>query len=234
MRFAPQAPWEAGTACWRPLATDFPVRWPTLHKVQKARPETLKQFYHLHGSRSQKLIDQRLGLVAKAVALTRESALMESFAMRIQLVCKELRMVVAAIKDFDRQIARTFASHPDHRIFHSLPGAGPVLAPRLLASLGSRRQRFPASHHLQHYSGIASVTKQSGGKRHVHRRYLCSRFRRQGSHEYARESVLWRRWPDSTGSPSSHCAPLVRSRIIFFAGISLILRCLGLVATSPW
>jgi len=193
-QYYPQALTLCGDELWRPLATDFLLKWPTLQKVQKTKPETLKQFYYLHGSRSQKRVERRLALVARAVPLTREPALVETFALRIKLVCKELRMVVASIKDYDRQIAQTFAAHPDHRLFHSLPGAGPVLAPRLLASVGSRRERFPASHHLQHYSGIAPVTKQSGGKRHVHRRYLCSKFRRQSSHEYAKESILWCRW----------------------------------------
>ena len=193
-QYFPQALQLCGEELWRPLATDFLLKWPTLQKVQKAKPETLKQFYYLHGSRSQKLVEQRLELVDKAVALTQESALIESFALRIKLVCKELKMVVASVKEFDRQIAQTFAAHPDHPVFDSLPGAGRVLAPRLLASLGSRRERFPASQHLQHYSGIAPVTKQSGNKRHVHRRYLCSKFRRQSSHEYAKESILWCRW----------------------------------------
>jgi transposase len=193
-QYFPQALMLCGEELWRPLATDFLLKWPSLQKVQKAKPQTLKQFYYLHGSRSQKLVERRLELVHNAVALTQQSALIESFALRIQLVCKQLKMVVASVKQFDRQIAKTFAAHPDHHIFHSLPGAGPVLAPRLLASLGSRRERFPASEHLQHYSGIAPVTKQSGNKRHVHRRYLCSKFRRQSSHEYAKESILWCRW----------------------------------------
>jgi hypothetical protein len=176
------------------LATDFLLKWPTLQKGQKARPETLKQFYYLHGSRSQKLIEQRLTLLSKAVALTSEPALIESFAMRIQLVCRELRLVVSAIKAYDRTIARVFAAHEDHALFDSLPGAGPTLAPRLLATLGSQRDRLPARHHLHQCSGIAPVTKQSGNKRHVHRRYLCSKFERQGWHEYAKESILWCRW----------------------------------------
>jgi hypothetical protein len=40
----------------------------------------------------------------------------------------------------------------------------------------------------------APVTKQSGSKCHVHRRYLCPKFHGQSFHEYAKESVLWSRW----------------------------------------
>jgi transposase len=193
-QYFPQALHLCGEELWRPLATDFLLKWPSLQKARKVRPETLKQFYYLHGSRSQKLIERRLDLIAKAVALTSDPALVESFALRIQLVCRELRLVVSAIKTHDRQIARVFAAHEDHALFDSLPGAGPTLAPRLLATLGTQRERFSDHHALQHSSGIAPVTKQSGTKRHVHRRYLCSKFERQGWHEYAKESVLWCRW----------------------------------------
>jgi hypothetical protein len=86
MRFAPQAQWGAGTACRRPLATAFLLKWPSLQAVQKAKPATLKTFYYLHGSRSQRLLDQRLALVAKAVPVTDESALVESLVLRVQLI----------------------------------------------------------------------------------------------------------------------------------------------------
>lgn len=193
-QYFPQALPLCGDELWRPLATDFLLKWPSLQKVQGARAQTLKQFYYLHGSRSQKLIQRRLDLITNAVPLTREPALVESFALRIQLICRQLRMVVASLKDYDRQIAQAFAAHEDHDLFHSLPGAGPVLAPRLLATLGTQRERFAKANHLQRASAIAPVTKQSGGKRHIHRRYLCSKFERQGWHEYADQSILWCRW----------------------------------------
>ena len=47
---------------------------------------------------------------------------------------------------------------------------------------------------LQRYSGVAPVTKKSGGSCYIHRRYLCPKFNRQGFHEYAKESILWCRW----------------------------------------
>jgi transposase len=193
-QYFPQALLLCGEELWRPLATDFLLKWPSLQKVQRTRSETLIQFYYLHGSRSPKLLVRRLALVKKAVPLTDEPALIESFVLRVQLICKQLRMTVHTIKQYDRQIAQVFSQHDDHALFDSLPGAGPTLAPRLLATLGTQRQRFHNHHCLQHASGIAPVTKQSGTKRHVHRRYLCSKFQRQGWHEYAKESVLWCRW----------------------------------------
>jgi transposase len=192
--YFPQALTLCGEDLWRPLATAFLLKWPSLQAVQKANPGKLTQFYHLNGSRSAKLLEQRLALVKKAVPVTAEPALIESFVMRVRLICRQLQLVVQTIKEYDQQIAAGFAQHPDHEIFQSFPGAGPVLGPRLLASMGSDRDRFISANNLQCYTGVAPVTKQSGGKCYIHRRYLCPKYHRQSFHEYAKESVLWCRW----------------------------------------
>lgn len=193
-QYFPQALELCGDDLWRPLATAFLLEWPTLQSVQKARPEAVKQFYHLNGSRSQSLMQKRLELIEKAVALTDEIAVLESLTLRVQLICRQLQALRKVVEQFDKKIAQVFAEHPDREIFASLPGAGPVLAPRLLASTGSERERYESAANLQCFSGVAPVTKQSGGKRHVHRRYMCPKFHRQSFHEYAKESILWCRW----------------------------------------
>ena len=149
----------------------------------------------MHGSRSQTVIAQRLALLPKAVPVMDEAAVIESFVLRVQLLARELQAVGRTITEFERQIAAAYAAHPDHALFASLPGAGPVLGPRLLASLGADRERFGASAaQLQCYTGIAPVTKRSGGSERIHRRYCCPKFHRQSFHEYAKESILWSRW----------------------------------------
>lgn len=193
-QYFPQALVLCGEELWRPLATRFLLKWSSLQAVQKTKPGSLTQFYHLNGSRSTKLLEQRLALVQKAVPVTDETALIQSFILRVQLICRQLQCVVQTIKQYDAQIATAFAQHPDREIFSSFPGAGPVLAPRLLASMGSDRERFDSATNLQRYTGIAPVTKQSGGTRYVHRRYLCPKYHRQSFHEYAKESILWCRW----------------------------------------
>ena len=193
-QYFPQALTLCGEDLWRPLATAFLLKWPSLGAVQKAKSATVKQFYYLHGSRSAKLLEERLALLAKAVPVTDETAVIASFVLRVQLLARELQQVVRTIAEFDRQIAAAYAAHPDHGIFASLPGAGPVLGPRLLASLGADRDRFASAASVQCYTGVAPVTKRSGGSCHIHRRYCCPKFQRQSFHEYAKESVLWSRW----------------------------------------
>jgi transposase len=193
-QYFPQALQLCGEDLWRPLATAFLLQWPRLGALQKAKAEQLKVFYHLHGSRSQTLIARRLELIQKAVPVTDQSAVIDSFVLRVQLLARELQLVQKTIAQFDEQIAQAYAAHPDRELFASLPGAGPALGPRLLASLGSQRERFAAAKALQSYTGIAPVTKKSGGSCRIHRRYLCPKFHRQSFHEYAKESVRWSRW----------------------------------------
>jgi transposase len=193
--YFPQALVLCGEDLWRPLAMAFLLKWPSLQAAQKTKPATVSQFYYLHGSRSAKLLAQRLALLEKAVAVTDETAVIESFVLRVQLVCRQLQLVQRSVTEFDRQIAAAYAAHPDRLIFASLPGAGAVLGTRLLATMGSQRERFADSAtQLQRYTGIAPVTKRSGGSCYIHRRYLCPKFHRQSFHEYAKESILWSRW----------------------------------------
>jgi transposase len=192
--YYPQALELCGEELWRPLATAFLQKWPTLQRLQRAKRATVAAFYYEHGSRSAERIAARLERLERAVALTDEVAVLTSHVLRVQLLCRELEAVSATLSEFEERIAAGYAGHADREIFASLPGAGPVLGARLLASLGSERTRYGAARQLQSYSGIAPVTKQSGGKRHVHRRYLCPQFCKQSFHEYAAESVLHSRW----------------------------------------
>lgn len=104
-QYFPQALVLCGDDLWRPLATAFLLKWPSLQAVRKAKPATLKQFYHLHGSRSATLLEQRLALVEKAVPVTDETAVIASFVLRVQLLCGQLQLVTRSIGEFDRQIA---------------------------------------------------------------------------------------------------------------------------------
>lgn len=193
-QYFPQALTLCGEDLWRPLATRFLLKWPSLSAVKKAKTATVKSFYHLNGSRSATLLAQRLDLIQNAVPVTDDSALIQTFVPRVQLICRQLGLLTATIAHYDEQIAQTYCVHPDAPIFSSLPGAGPVLAPRLLAALGSQRGRFSCANALQSHSGIAPVTKRSGGSCYIHRRYRCPTFKKQSFHEYAKESLLWCRW----------------------------------------
>ena len=122
-QYFPQALVLCGDDLWRPLATRFLLKWPSLQAVQKTKPAMLKTFYCLNGSRSAKRLEARLALVQKAVPVTDLPALIESFALRVQLLCRQLQLVQQTVTTFDQKIAHAYAAHPDRELFASFPGA---------------------------------------------------------------------------------------------------------------
>jgi len=100
----------------------------------------------------------------------------------------------AGIERVEHQLADLFATHPDHAIFQSFPGAGKALAPRLLAALGSDRNRFQGAENMQCFAGPAPVTVRSGKSQWVHRRFACPTFLCQTFHGFAAQSRLKSPW----------------------------------------
>ncbi len=86
------------------------------------------------------------------------------------------------------------ARHPEVKIFTGLPGAGPALAPRLLAFFGTDRSRYAAALNVQSFTGVAPVTKSSGKSQVVYARAAWPKFDRQTFHEFSRLSVTHCQW----------------------------------------
>jgi transposase len=173
-------------------ACDFLTRWHTLPLVQSASASELRQFYREHGAR--KGIEQRLAQIPKAQPLTQDGAIINTTVPMIQALIGQLRPLLQAIKQMDQQLAGLFAQHENQAIFSSFPGAGPVLAPRLLAAFGNNRERFASAQGMQQFSGHAPVLERSGQTCHVHRRYACPKFVLQTFHEFAAQSLRQCSW----------------------------------------
>lgn len=177
-----------------PLACQFLQRWPHLAALQKVREQTLRGFFYSQGSRSEPKIQQRLERIRQAKPLTEDEGVLAPSQADALLISQLLRVLFARIAALDAQIAQRFAAHPDAFIFQSLPGAGAVLAPRLLAAFGSDRSKFPRPECLQRLSGIAPITIASGNAQAVHRRYAAPAFPHQTFWEFAKCSLRYCPW----------------------------------------
>jgi transposase len=175
-------------------ACDFLHTWPTLTAVQQIPRVQLREFYLQHHCRNLVLIEQRLAQISLARPLTDDPAIIDPLSWAVQAEVAQLRAVIESIPLFDQIIAQQFALHPEHELFESFPGAGPVYAPRLLTAFGTDRSRWESAADLQCHSGIAPVTEQSGNTCWVHRRLACPNFIRQTFHEFAAQSIRWSTW----------------------------------------
>lgn len=209
-----------------PMSLAFLEQWPTLRAVQHSRPATIRRFYTQHGSRSAGLIEQRLIDVSSAVALHSDAALIASLSTVATALVPIIRATSAQITRLDDRIAQLWSNHPDRAILDSLPGAGPVLAPRMAAVMGTDRSRWTAIN-LQVFSGIAPVTEQSGSRSWVHSRWRCPRFVRQTFHEFAEWSIPHCSWAAAfyrlqRNRGKGHHAAI---RALAFRWIRVIVRC---------
>ena len=82
--------------------------------------------------RQARLIDQRIASIRSAMPPIRPSS------NRRPCLVKPWFANFRPIRDFDQAIAELAPTHDDYRLFRTLPGAGPVLAPRLLVAFGEQ------------------------------------------------------------------------------------------------
>jgi transposase len=180
------------------LAADLLLRWPTLEAIQNQDTHTLRKFFYGHNCRGQQRMLQRLELIQKAKALTKDSAVIEPAALRVQMLARQLKNLLPDIIRYDKKIAELFAAHPNRFLFENLPGAGEALAPRLLSAFGSEPERWKSALEVATLSGIAPVRRasgtKSGRKASVYFRRACPKFLRQSFHEFAGCSIRYCSW----------------------------------------
>ena len=168
-------------------------KWPTLEQLQQAKPSRVAEFLRKH-----RVPDARVEVLQQAIETsipaTKDCAVVEVSVLIVKRLVLQLEALREAIKEHDEQIASRTASHPDVSIFSSLPGAGPVMVPRLIAAFGTQRQRYATASEIQCYSGIAPVTESSGKQKWIHWRWACPKFLRQTFHEWAWLSTRKSEW----------------------------------------
>jgi transposase len=209
------------------LFCDFLTPWPPLNAAQLARRTTLEHFFRAHHVRYANLIDKRIQAIKSATPLTTDEGVIAPHALLVQALVAQLRGILQAIADFDHAIAQRAQSHPDFPLCAALPGAGAVLAPRLLVAFGEQRERYTSADELQKSAGIAPVTERSGHKTWVHWRWQCPPCLRQTFVEGAGESIrhsFWARtyYQQQRDKGTSHQAAV---RALAFKWIRILFRC---------
>jgi transposase len=177
-----------------PLAGDLLRRWPTLPELQKAGPAVVRRFLHKHNSRNNERIEQLLKQIREAVPATNDPAIIQAGVLMVHNLVQLIATLHQQIAGLDRQLAKLFAEHEDALLYRSFPAAGPVMGPRLLAAMGTRRERYQSATEVQCYSGIAPVTERSGQREWIHFRRACPKFLRQTFHEWAGHTIARSEW----------------------------------------
>jgi transposase len=177
-----------------PSAWAFVETFPTPQALVSAGKRRWEKFLHTHKLYRPQTYQKRLELFAKATDFCASEPLIQAKSRFAVTRAKQLRVLQAQLEAYRQEIQRLFGQHPDHDLFGSLPGAGPKIAPRLLAEVGGDRLRFQSPQALQCYAGSAPVSYQSGPLYKVKVRGHCNKVLRHTLHLWAnlsRSSCPW-------------------------------------------
>jgi transposase len=209
------------------LVGAFVKQWPSLPAAKRSHPGTFKKFFHQHNCRGEERIRERIEAIYAAMPATEDEPLVTAESAMAGALVELLAVLRSQIAEYDRRIAKLAADHPDRSLFASLPGAGEVLVPRLIAAFGTRRERFASAYEMQCLSGIAPVTEQSGRNKWVHFRWACPKFLRQTFHEFAAHSIGSSGWANAyyRAERDNHKSHHAAVRSLAYKWIRIIFRC---------
>ena len=171
LRYYPAA-LEVFSSLDQPVTLAFLQCFPT---PSASRSLSFEQFTHFlqehHHTKRQAwpLAFQRLQIDYPIV----NQATLDLYATQTLVLVDTLRHLLEQKRANRLALLHDFKQHPDAPLYQSLPGAGDLLAPALLAKLGDDRGHFPSPAVLQAVAGTCLVTKRSGRAKSVHFRRAC-------------------------------------------------------------
>ena len=115
--------------------------------------------------------------------------LADAYATSVKALVAVLRQMASQIEDLERELERSFRSHPDAEIYLSLPGLGDVLGARALGEFGDDRTRYANPRSRKAYAGTAPITKASGTRTVVLARFARNAHLADACHLWAFASL---------------------------------------------
>jgi Transposase/Transposase IS116/IS110/IS902 family len=202
------------------------LKWPTLDELQRASARRVAGFLRQHRIPDSRIADLQQ-LINESVVAVQDTAVLQSSVLIVRRLVRQIEILRQSIAEHDQRIAELAEAHPDYGIFSSLPGAGPAMAPRLMAAFGTQRERYATASAIQCYAGIAPVTESSGKQKWVHWRWACPKFLRQTFHEWAWLSTRKSQWArafydQQRERNKSHHAAI---RALSFKWMRIVFRC---------
>lgn len=177
---------------FRPFVASFLRKWPNLLDLKKARPNTIERFYLKGGHRKIQKIQAHLERIKQAQLLHKDHALTVVGELQVTHLIDQIECLSRQIAQTEKQIRLLFKDHENASFYRNLPGAGPNMAPRLLAAM----ELLPTDNvqEAQKYIGVAPVTERSGKQCWVHRRFHPPQFLHQTFVEWAGLTVQFSPW----------------------------------------
>jgi len=178
------------------IALQFIRTYPTPQAAAALTWAEFQAFAQQHGYRRPKKLPGRFARLQGDFPQASPETVLVYQDEAVQLAHLLLTTVLAK-NEAMRALQALFRQHPDQAIFASLPGAGELLAPALLAKFGDDRRRFPAPASLQALAGTCPVTEKSGKRKWVKFRHACDREFRHIAQQWSIASLSESVWANT-------------------------------------
>ncbi|MFF4232465.1 IS110 family transposase [Streptomyces sp. NPDC001820] len=115
---------------------------------------------------------ERLREVLRADCAHQPPLVEDALGQQMLALLIQLSAACTAADDLAKAVEEAFPRHPDAEILLSFPGLGVQLAARVLAEIGDDRTRFTDARGLKAYAGASPITRASGKKSSITRRWI--------------------------------------------------------------
>lgn len=171
----------------------FLMAYPTAQEALVLSKSEFEAFCRNHRYCRTGLISRRYAQLMAPAPEANPSAV-KAYRDQVRILAELLLPQVRRRNEALSLLGQLFSQHPDNFIFDSLPGAGDLLAPGLLAKFGDHRDRFPTASSVQALAGTCPVTEKSGKRKIVKFRRGCDKEFRRIAQQFARASLRQSGW----------------------------------------
>jgi len=175
------------------IALQFLIAYPTQSQAQALSLAEFSRFCQQHRYSHPQRVAQRFAHLQQERSVP-DAAVQQAEEAAIAGLATCLLTFVQQKRQAIKQVQALFAQHPDQAIFASVPGAGELLAPKLLVMFGTHRSRYARPADIQALAGTCPITVQSGKKKVVRFRRGCNYEFRHTAHSLAVTSVKQSTW----------------------------------------
>ena len=175
-----------------PILSHIILRYPTWEELKRTSEEDLRRFmfkHHYPGKDIDRLLE-RIREHKQCISPDVERA----YSCKARILASNILMVKMGLKEVEQRMMVITKRHRIGEIFLSVPGSGPILAPKLLAIFGDNKSIFQNYNSAQCYFGTSPRNYQSGKVHRVIMRRACNKQARNVLFQLAFASLLHSKW----------------------------------------
>lgn len=169
------------------------IKYPKFCSLMAATDEELNAFLKTNRYRRQIYIDKVIDKIRNHNQLISDDV-EYAYQFEASCLCKIILTLDEELKHVENEMNRITDSHKMGEMFKSLPGAGSVLACKLLALFGDNKNRFNDYNGVQCLFGTAPKNYQSGMYHKVIMRKACNKSARAILYKFAFSSIQFSDW----------------------------------------